>query len=136
MKNYIYYISFFVVLITSCSVTRTERDVYTITIRDTTTLEEQKNAPGTRDNGVIYPSSRVFQSQRTITQKDSIVERYYPDFIRLGVFESVGFFFSGKSDHALCNGLFGIFTDLNYIIDNYKGIQTRYLRWFISLWYL
>lgn len=135
---------FFVVLITSCSVTRTERDVYTITIRDTTTLEEQKNAPGTRDNGVIYPSSRVFQSQRTITQKDSIVERYYPDFIRLGVFESVGFFFSGKSDHALGNGLFGIFPDLNYIRDNYKGdsnslfkgglyrfgIYEQRLRWF------
>jgi len=142
-KIYILYI-FFVVLITSCSITRTERDVYTITLRDTTKLEEQKNAPGARDNGVIYPSSRVFDSQRTITQRDSVVERYYPDFIRLGVFESVGFFFSGESDHALGNGMFGIFPDLNFIRDNYIGdsnavfkgglyrfgIYEQRLRWF------
>lgn len=142
-KEFLIFI-FLSALISSCSISRTERDVYTITIRDTTTLEEQKNAPGKRDNGVVYPSSRVFESERTITQRDSLVERYYPDFIRAGVFESVSFFFSGKSERALGNGLFGIFPDLNSFKESYKGdpnatfkgglyrfgVYERRLRWF------
>ncbi|MBM2816199.1 MAG: hypothetical protein HW421_2961 [Ignavibacteria bacterium] len=96
-----------------CGITRTETDIYTHTIRDTTTLYQQVNAPGSRDNGVVFPSSRTIKSERNITQYDSIVERLYPDFIRLCAFESVGLMFTGAESHGLSSGLFGLFWDFN-----------------------
>ncbi|MDA3842939.1 MAG: hypothetical protein PF588_01050 [Candidatus Kapabacteria bacterium] len=92
--------------------TRTETDVYTITERDTLYTHHVQNDPGNRDRGIIYPSSKVFKSERLVTQRDSIVKRHYPDFIRLGLFESVGLIGS-SSDHVMDVGMFGIFPDYN-----------------------
>src|SRR5687767_11992737 len=42
------------------TVTRTETDYYTITVRDSTITEQVRNVPGSStDNGVVFPSSRV-----------------------------------------------------------------------------
>ncbi|MCX7937313.1 MAG: hypothetical protein N2971_06355 [Chlorobi bacterium] len=105
-----------VVGLTSCStlslrrlVTRTERDVYTVTLLDTTTVVEYTNAPGER--GVLYPSNRTYRTDRHLNQYDSVVERYYPNFIRVGVFESVGLIATGPTDRAIAGGIFGIYTD-------------------------
>ena len=93
------------------TVTRTEEDVYTISERDTTSLYEAKNAPGNRDNGIVYPSSRTFKSYRYLLQRDSVVTRQYPDFIRMGIFESAGFFLAGDKAHSAGLGLFGVYPD-------------------------
>lgn len=91
-------------------VTRTERDVYTKTVKDTTRLTNMLNAPGARDNGTVYPSSRQILFSRELTQQDSIIERNYPDFIRLGLFEAIGTINSGD-ENAPSAGLFGLFPD-------------------------
>ena len=101
-------------------VTRTERDIYTITEKDTTNFREMKNAPGNRDNGIIYPSSRTVTSERKVIQRDSLVERTYPNFIRLGLFESIGII-GGASNNGLGTGLFGIFPDFNKFNSTYTG---------------
>ncbi len=121
--KYYYALIFLVALtISSCGnlTTRTENDVYTITVKDTTNLYEQKNAPGNRDNGVIFPSSRTITSKRLLVQRDSLVERRYPDFIRLGIFESVGII-GGRTDSAMGTGLFGLFPDFSKINKSFKG---------------
>ena len=100
--------------------TRTEKDIYTITVRDTTNLYEQKNAPGNRDNGIVFPSSRTITSDRELIQRDSIVERSYPDFIRLGLFESIGTI-GMNADSGLGTGLFGLFPDFNNVSSTYRG---------------
>ncbi len=92
----------------SC-VTRTESDLYTITMRDTTVEELVRNQPGDRDNGIIYPSPRTVEISRTTVQYDSLVERYYPDFIRLGLFESAGLIGTGAGDNGIGSGLFGVY---------------------------
>ncbi len=89
--------------------TRKELDYYTITKRDTIVVQAVTNAPGQRDNGVVYPSSRVLRIGQDVSQYDSVVERKYPDFIRLGVFESVGLVGTSASNIGLGSGLFGIF---------------------------
>ncbi len=105
----------------SCSsITRTERDVYTITDKDTLINYHITNHPGNRDNGVIYPSSKVVLPEREIVQRDSIVERYYPDFIRLGFFESIATI-GGSQDYGIGTGLFGIFPDFEKLSENYRG---------------
>jgi hypothetical protein len=100
--------------------TRVEEDTYTITHRDTTYFNIAQNAPETRDNGVVYPSSRVFRSERDLTQRDSIVTRDYPSFIRLGLFESVGLM-GTSSNKGLGVGIFGVFPDFDNIKDTYVG---------------
>ncbi|HEX3072902.1 MAG TPA: hypothetical protein VHP30_04740 [Ignavibacteriales bacterium] len=100
--------------------TRTETDIYTITDRDTTTAIIQKNTPGQRDNGIIYPSSREIRSDRNLVQHDSIVTREYPDFIRLGVFESVGLI-GTSSDKGLGVGMFAIFPGFGNLRSDYRG---------------
>jgi len=100
--------------------TRTESDVYTISEKDTTFFTEQKNYPGNRDNGVVYPSSRALKSERNMVQRDSVVERHYPDFIRLGVFESAGFIGPGK-DNGASRGLFGVFPDFENLKSTSRG---------------
>ncbi len=100
--------------------TRVEEDVHTISDIDTTTLSFVQNAPGNRDNGVIYPSSRSIRSQRHLLQHDSIVTREYPDFIRLGLFESIGII-GGDPDHAIGTGLFGIFVDQENLKETFRG---------------
>src|SRR5512133_2997698 len=100
--------------------TRTEKDIYTITVRDTTNLFEQKNAPGNRDNGIVFPSSRTITSDRELIQRDSIVERNYPDFIRLGLFESIGTI-GMNADSGLGTGMFGLFPNFNNVSSTYRG---------------
>lgn len=90
---------------------RVEKDTYTISNLDTLTLNYVKNDPGNRDNGIIYPSSRAVIAERTIVQYDSTVERHYPNFIRLGLFEGIGTW-GGDGDYSLGTGLFGIFPEL------------------------
>lgn len=109
-------------ILSSCSMiqTRVETDVYTITERDTTYSNLVQNAPENRDNGVIYPSSRVFLNERNVLQRDSIVPREYPDFIRLGLFETVGLM-GTSSDHGLGVGMFGIFPDFTNLTDTNTG---------------
>ncbi len=105
--------------------TRTEYDLHTITERDTTYNYTNQNAPGNRDNGVIYPSSRVFDFERSTTTRDSLVVREYPDFIRLGVFESVGLMFSGENKYGIGTGLFGIFPDFEKLSQSYRGGDSK-----------
>lgn len=100
-------------LVGCSSFTRTEKDVHTITQHDTVVTERVQNAPGDRDNGVIYPSSRVISYDRNVLQHDSVVTREYPNFIRLALFESVGLAFSGQGGHALNRGVFGIQFDID-----------------------
>lgn len=87
---------------------RTERDAYTITTVDTTTTSVVHNAPGERDNGIVYPSSRTVDHQRTVVQRDSVVERDYPNVIRLGLFEGIGTIGTTRSGDARGFGLFGL----------------------------
>ncbi|MCX6156133.1 MAG: hypothetical protein NT007_18445 [Candidatus Kapabacteria bacterium] len=101
----------------SCSsLTRIEKDQYAITVRDTTYQFYERNAPGERDDGVIYPSSKSIRSERNTTWKDSIVVREYPDFIRFGLFESVGLLFAGNQNNSMKAGMFGIFPDLGKLL--------------------
>lgn len=96
-------------VLSSCGLTRTEKDAYTITDVDTTTRRRAVNAPGERDNGAIFPSPVVTTVNRQVRQKDSVYEREYPDFIRFAVFESASLLGSGPSDTPLAPGLFGLY---------------------------
>lgn len=129
-------------LLSSCSglITRTETETYTIVVRDTLNQIEQKNVPGQRDLGVVYPSSKVLQSTREITTRDSLVERFYPNFIRLGVFESVGLI-GTSSENQLGSGLFGIFHEVESYPSNQRGYKGKlfsggYYRFGIAEWRL
>lgn len=106
---------FSVLFLVGCGTyTRVEKDVYTITQADTTVAERVTNQPGDRDNGVIYPSSRTLTTSRTMVQRDSIVERSYPNFIRLGLFEGIGTIGSSIDGAPSTNtGLFGLFHDID-----------------------
>lgn len=90
------------------SITRIEEDAFTVTTKDTTFIDAVKNAPGERDNGVIYPSSRTLTVNSYTTQYDSIVKRDYPDFIRFALFESVGLIGTSSADKGIGSGMFGI----------------------------
>ncbi len=125
MKSVLFYISiiFLILVFWGCvaGITRQETDIYTLSNRDTTTLFFMQNAPGNRDNGIIYPSSRAFKSERYLMQKDSIVDRFYPNFIRLGAFESVGLLLGGESQYAAGTGMFGIFPEFGIELDSNRG---------------
>lgn len=97
-------------------VTRTEKDTYTHTRHDTIRTIEFPNAPGER--GIVYPSDRTTKTERALEQYDSTVVRYYPNFIRFGVFESAGLLATGPSDRAVGGGIFGIYTDPNESFGN------------------
>ncbi len=104
-------------LLTSCgTITRTEKDVYTITEIDTTIASQVHNQPGDRDNGVIYPSSRTIAIERQLKQRDSVVTREYPGFIRLGVFEGIGLIGSSTDGTTINNGLFGLFPPIDDLL--------------------
>ncbi len=103
---------------TACgSFTRTERDVYTITHSDTVVTDRVMNQPGERDNGIVHPSTRTVTMNRTMVQTDSVVERHYPAFIRLGLFEGIGTIGSASSDaSSTYTGLFGVFYDVDRLL--------------------
>ena len=80
------------IILQSCySITRTEEDVYTRTSRDTTYVNYVHQDPRNEDNGVVKPSKRVLIHERKQVLQDSVVQREYPDFIRIGLFEAAGF---------------------------------------------
>ncbi len=91
--------------------TRTERDVYTIVVRDTVERSTLQNPPGA-DHGVLFPSMRQTQVQHTSVLRDSMSERHYPNFIRVGLFESVGLLGVASAADAYDAGLFGLFPDV------------------------
>ncbi len=91
--------------------TRTERDTYTILERDTLVQLQLHNPPGESDRGVLFPSLRHTEIQHRAVFRDSVVERHYPNFIRVGLFESVGLIGTAPSDRAYDAGLFGLFPD-------------------------
>jgi hypothetical protein len=76
-------------MLSSCIITRTEYDAYTITVRDTLVKERVQNVPGT-DNGVVFPTSRTTRYYRETLSYDSTYERYYPAFLRYGGLEFAG----------------------------------------------
>ncbi len=144
MKKFLFFIFFsiFLFYLFGCGTfhTRTETETYTIVVRDTLTQIEVKNAPGKRDNGIVYPSSKVLESIRTITTRDSIVERFYPNFIRLGVFESVGLIGTSK-ENQLGAGIFGIFPEVEKYPETQRGYKDKlfsggYYRFGIGEWRL
>ncbi len=116
-------------LVVGCgSYTRVERDIYTITNADTVITERVQNQPGDRDNGIVYPSTRSITMARTVNQHDSVVERLYPSFIRLGLFEGVGLI-GTKIDTAKSTntGLFGVYYDVKRLLWNEADTSTAAL---------
>lgn len=103
------------------SITRVERDVYTVTYVDTTATERVHNTPSDRDNGIVYPSSSTYQTRRQVVQKDSVVVREYPDFIRLGLFEGIGMIGSGQGGKSVNLGPFGMYWDVDRFIRALAG---------------
>lgn len=104
-----------VILFSSCTsvinkqLTRTEEDRFTITVNDTTVENVIHNPPGPRDNGIIFPSPTTKVITHTKTQYDSTAERYYPNFIRAGLFEGVGLLGTSPASEGFGSGLFGVF---------------------------
>lgn len=110
----------------SCSslLYRTETDTYTIIDRDTTVTVDYKNEPGKSDKGIIYPTPKTKTIERNVLQHDSEVTRTYPDFIRVGLFESVGVI-GGNTDYSLGTEIFGLYPDFNSIKSNYRGTSGK-----------
>lgn len=142
--NLLFWTAFIIVVINiiGCGnlMTRTETETYTIVVRDTINRIEQKNVPGQRDYGIVYPSSKVIESTREITTRDSIVESDYPNFIRLGVLETNGLI--GTSNvNQIGAGLFGIFHEVEDYPANERGYKNKlfsggYYRFGIAEWRL
>lgn len=112
-------------VVTGCGqITRTEKDTYTITRIDTTRTEAVRNSPGERDNGIIYPSSRTLVQSRSLVQYDSVEERDYPAFIRLGLFEGIGMIGSSQGGSAVGLGMFGVHYDVDRLLRGTLGQPT------------
>ena len=106
-------------------ITRTETDYYTITDRDTTYRETVRNVPGSSaDNGVVFPSSREVNSDRTTLSHDSTYDRNYPNFLRAGGIEVAGLMGS-SSANGIGAGLFGIASA--FTADQYAHSGTLWL---------
>ncbi len=115
------------IVIVGCgSYTRTERDIYTITHMDTVVTDRVRNQPGDRDNGIIYPSTRTVTLERTMVQSDSVVERHYPAFIRLGLFEGIGTIGSAiDGAKSTYTGIFGVFYDVDRLFNSMQPDTTE-----------
>lgn len=117
-------ILFFLILIStsSCSLftTRVEEDKFTITKTDTVDTYFVKNAPDNVDRGIVHPSTKVIETVNRMVQYDSIVERKYPDFIRLGLFEGVGLI-GGNTDFSLSTGILGVHPDFGLLDESKRG---------------
>lgn len=121
---------------------RSETDIYRVVKEDTTYVNYNHKSDKNEDRGTLLPSDREIIAERYSFAYDSIVKRYYPNFIRLGLFESAGFITNGNSDNGLNGGPLGIHLDPS-IDDTYRGtkalfnggmyrigILERRLRWF------
>ena len=98
------------VLLPGCfATTRTETERHTLTERDTTVTLDPRSAPGDRDNGVVYPSPTTTEVNRRYQQRDSIVTRDYPAFLRMGGIETASFLTLGSTSAGSGNGLFGLY---------------------------
>ncbi|MFM7543777.1 MAG: hypothetical protein ACKO5I_04000 [Ignavibacteria bacterium] len=85
--------------------------MYRITIQDTIVQDSVNVLDGYKNFELIYPPPIKKSFTRTLISKDSIVIREYPDFIRLGLFESVGIGSASTSFSMNGNaGVFGIFS--------------------------
>lgn len=116
-------------ILQSCNIheqyTRTEVDKYTHTIKDTTERHYYANSPRNKEDGVVNPSSRDIYKTDRVTQYDSITIRKYPNFIRLGLFESVGIF-GGDASNAIGGGIFGLHIDPTKGLDpSYRGSEAK-----------
>jgi hypothetical protein len=142
MKTIIVIVTTLIILSSCTTITREETDTFTITELDTTTNFYVPRSDIEIDGGIIHPSTRTIESNRTMVQRDSIIKRYYPDFIRLGLFESIGII-GGKPSNKIGTGLFGLFPDFNKLderVENNErifsggiyrlGIVEKRLRWF------
>ncbi len=110
------------------SITRTERDLYTTTTLDTVVTQRVTNPPGERDNGVIAPSSRVENRVRTVSYRDSLTVREYPNFIRWCLFEGVSLLGSSiDGASSTRTGLFGLYYDINELLLDRNAIDTSAL---------
>lgn len=121
----------FSILLNSCNLAkdmlfRYETDTYTKTERDTVFNYHVKNAPGNRDNGIVYPSSKVITKERYVSQYDSVVKRKFPDFIRVGFFEGVGIF-GGAQKNSIGTGLFGIHPSLSNLDTEFRGDESAFV---------
>lgn len=96
-------------LASSCALTRTETDYYTIVVRDTTYREDVRNVPGSADdNGVVFPSSRTTDIRHYTMTYDSTYDRKYPNFMRMGGIELAGFI-GTSSRNGVGPGLLGAY---------------------------
>lgn len=106
------------IVVSSCgSITRIERDAYTTITQDTTITTRVTNAPGERDNGIVFPSTTTEVRDRIVLRQDSLSIREYPAFIRLGLFEgisTIGSAYSGSQGTR--HGTFGLFYDINTLL--------------------
>lgn len=118
-------------ILTGC-VTRTEVETYTITTRDTTVTEKMHNAPGQRDNGVVYPTSREYNQVGNVTDYDSIHLRQYPAFLRYGVVEFASFIGTGDASNGFGGGQFGVYGLFDTLM-GWSGHGKAYPGWFIRL---
>lgn len=123
LNNSLYLIVFVIgFILQSCNTipTRVEKDTYTITQRDTIYDHHIKNSPENRDRGVVFPSTKETIKEHTIKTKDSVVERFYPDFIRYGLFESISTI-GGDSKYSYGFGMFGLFPPFEKLDEKYRG---------------
>ncbi len=115
-KNGLVIILFMIVLFslfTGCGsyqgwvMTRTEVD----TFHKTYVEEQSRREPLGTDYGVLKPSRKQSVVDRVITEYDSICNRHYPAFSRLGLFEVAGLIASVSSpdDDKIGNGLLGVY---------------------------
>ena len=100
-------------LASSCGITRTETDYYTIVIRDTTYREDVRNVPGSADdNGVVFPSSRTTNIRHYTMTYDSTYDRTYPNFLRMGGLELAGYLLT-SSRNGVGPGFLGAYSVLD-----------------------
>lgn len=123
---YLLFIIITVLSLVGCgSITRVETDSFSDVKRDTTVMIQNINHPGNRDNGVVYPSSKIVQIEHNVNMQNYEVERHYPNFIRFGLFEGVGLI-GTSSTNKIGAGLFGVFPDFGKLGDDFRGTDSKF----------
>ncbi|MDC1067671.1 hypothetical protein OAQ99_00775 [Candidatus Kapabacteria bacterium] len=136
-----------IALLSSCGtffdIDRKEKDVFVVTTQDTTYVNFNESSTKNTDRGVLLPSDREILTERYVTSSDSVIKRSYPNFIRLGLFESAGLITNGNSENSISGGPVGVHIDPSINIEFrgkngplfggglYRvGIIEKRLRWF------
>lgn len=126
-------------MVSSCSltkwITRTEKDTYTVTHRDTTVIERVRNVPGTtKDTSHVAPNSRTVEYLPHPYTADSVEVRDYPNFLRLGLFEVAGIYAGGSGPGGGLLGAYQIGNDNSDFLNKSEMIRIApleiRLRWF------